>query len=91
VPRPRLVGGLVAGAVVLALNGCSSDPQEEYCSALADQQETLQQLSAGADDPGRGDLARFIDVFEALRDAAPDDMVDEWDTYVTAWQRSSPP
>ena len=84
--RSRFEGALLAGAVVLALSGCSSDPQQEYCSTLADQQQTLQQLSAGADDPGRGDLARFIDVFETLRDAAPDDMVDEWDTYVTAWQ-----
>jgi hypothetical protein len=77
---------VLAGVVVLTSSGCSGDPQEEYCSALADQQQTLQRLSADAGDPGRGDLARFIDVFVTLRDAAPDDMVDEWDTYVTAWQ-----
>ncbi|MGN6576836.1 MAG: hypothetical protein ACTHKG_14240 [Nocardioides sp.] len=84
--RSRLLGGVLTGLVVLASGGCSSDPQEQYCATLSDQQQTLRQLSAGADDPGRGDLARFIDVFETLRDAAPDDVVDEWDTYVTAWQ-----
>jgi hypothetical protein len=86
VHRSRLAAALLAGACVLALGGCSSSPQEEYCSTLADQQQTLQKLSAGADRPGRGDLARFIGVFETLRDAAPDDVVDEWDTYLTAWQ-----
>ncbi len=84
--RTRLVGGLLAGTVVLALGGCSGSRQEAYCATLADQKDTLQRLSAGAGDPGTGDLARFIDVFETLRGAAPDDVVDEWDTYLTAWQ-----
>jgi len=71
--------------LVLTLAGCA-DQQEKYCSALEDEQKTLEGLSAGAGDPGSGDLSRTIDVFERLRAEAPDDMVDEWDTYVTALQ-----
>jgi hypothetical protein len=71
--------------LALPLTGCASE-QEKYCSALADEQKNLERLSAGSDDPGSGDLARTIDVFERLRAEAPDDMVDEWDTYVTALQ-----
>jgi hypothetical protein len=77
--------GLVALLLVLPLAGCASE-QEKYCSALADEQKNLESLSAGADDPGSGDLSRTIDVFERLRAEAPDDVVDEWDTYVTALQ-----
>jgi hypothetical protein len=79
------VAGLVVLLLVLPLAGCESQ-QEKYCSALADEQKNLESLSAGAGDPGSGDLARTIDVFERLRAEAPDDMVDEWDTYVTALQ-----
>jgi hypothetical protein len=71
--------------LVLPVAGCASE-QEKYCSALTDEQKNLERLSAGSDDPGSGDLARTIDVFERLRAEAPDDMVDEWDTYVTALQ-----
>ncbi len=77
--------GLVVLLLVLPLAGCASE-KEEYCSALQDEQKNLERLSAGSDDPGSGDLARTIDVFERLRAEAPDDMVDEWDTYVTALQ-----
>lgn len=71
--------------LVLPVAGCASE-QEQYCSALAEEQKNLERLSAGSDDPGSGDLARTIEVFERLRAEAPDDMVDEWDTYVTALQ-----
>jgi hypothetical protein len=81
--RTRAAGLVVL--LVLPLAGCAGQ-QEEYCSALQDEQKNLERLSAGSDDPGSGDLARTIDVFERLRAEAPDDMVDEWDTYVTALQ-----
>lgn len=83
-PRARTA---LAVALLLAvpLVGCAN-PQQEYCSALADEQKNLESLSAGAGDPGTGDLARTIDVFERLRAKAPEDMVDEWDTYVMALQ-----
>jgi hypothetical protein len=86
VPRAR-AGALGAALLllVLPLSGCSSQ-QETYCSTLEDEQKTLESLSAGAGDPGTGDLSKTIDVFERLRADAPDDVLDEWDTYVTALQ-----
>lgn len=75
----------VALALLVATGGCS-DQQEKYCSALQDEKQTLSSLSARADDPRSGSLAETIDVFERLRDQAPEDVADEWDTYVTAWQ-----
>jgi hypothetical protein len=84
VPRARWpAAATVLLLLALPLAGCSSQ-QEKYCSALKDEQKNLESLSAGAGDPGSGDLSRTIDVFERLRAEAPDDMVDEWDTYVTA-------
>lgn len=76
---------MAALLLVLPVAGCASE-QETYCSALADEQKNLERISAGSDDPASGDLARTIDVFERLRAEAPDDMADEWDTYVLALQ-----
>jgi hypothetical protein len=83
VPRGRRTAAAAVLLLALPLTGCASE-QEKYCSALEDEQQTLAGLSADAGNPGRGDLARMIDVFERLQEKAPDDMVDEWDTYVTA-------
>ncbi len=75
------------GLLVLAptLVGCSS-PQESYCSALEDEQQTLADLAESSSDPGSGALAKTIDVFEGLRAEAPEDVQDEWDTFIAAWQ-----
>lgn len=73
----------VVGAGLVA--GCS-DPTEDYCAALTDEKATLQRLSTEADDPGSEALSQSIDVFERLRDTAPEDIRDEWTTYVFAWQ-----
>ncbi len=75
----------LAGLLLVPLVGCAGQ-QETYCEAVAEEKQTLEDLSAGADDPGKGTLTETIAVFERLQQEAPDDMVDEWDTYVTALQ-----
>lgn len=77
--------GLAALALVAPLTGCTSQ-QESYCGTLEDEKQTLADLSASSGDPEAGTLSKTIDVFERLRAEAPDDVVDEWDTYVTALQ-----
>ena len=80
----RLGAGL-AVLLLVPLVGCAGE-QETYCDAVAEEKQTLEDLSAGADDPEAGTLSETIAVFERLQQDAPDDMVDEWDTYVTALQ-----
>ena len=65
--------------------GCAGDT-ESYCAELEEQEQTLTDLASRADQPGTNVFTESLDVFEALRDAAPRDVVDEWDTLVFAWQ-----
>ena len=80
----RLRVGL-AGLLLVPLVGCAGE-QETYCDAVAEEKQTLEDLSARADDPETGTLAETIDAFERLQEDTPDDLGDEWDTYVTALQ-----
>jgi hypothetical protein len=80
----RLGAGLAA-LLLVPFAGCAGE-KETYCDAVAEEKQTLEDLSAGADDPEAGALSKTIDVFERLQENAPDDLVDEWDTYVTALQ-----
>jgi hypothetical protein len=77
-----------AGAALLLtaglLSGCSGDGQDAYCAALRDERPTLQDLSAGRLRDGM--LAEAITAFEELRDQAPADIADEWDTFLDAWR-----
>ena len=81
----RATTALLAVLLALPLSACS-DQQESYCDALAEEKQTLADLSARSEDNGKGVLSESIDVFERLRDEAPDDVADEWTTYVIAWQ-----
>jgi hypothetical protein len=75
-----------AGVLLLALlaTGCS-DQREAYCDTLRDEKQTLTDLSQGAAEPAPGAIDRTLEVFERLREEAPDDVQDEWDVYITAW------
>ncbi len=81
-PAAALAGVVLLGA---ALAGCAGDT-ESYCSALSEQKEELQRLSEEAGEPGEDLMGSSLGVFEELRDEAPDDIVDEWDTFVRAWR-----
>jgi hypothetical protein len=83
--RPVLLPLTVALVTSLVAAGCSG-ATDDYCAALTDEQATLERLSQRADDPASGALSDGVDVFEDLRDAAPEDLRDEWTTYVIAWQ-----
>ena len=74
-------------AVVLTtlLTGCASD-EERYCEALADEQKTLTDLAEQAAGADADVLTPTLASFEQLRDAAPDELSDEWDTVVFAYQ-----
>jgi hypothetical protein len=77
--------GPVGVALVLLLAGCQSQ-QEAYCSAVREERDTIVELTREADRGRDGVVEDSIAVFERLRDQAPDDLVDEWDTYLRAWR-----
>ncbi len=70
--------------VPLLAAGCASQ-QEQYCSALEEEQQTLAELGEGGFDES-GTVARTTDVFQRLAEEAPEDLRDEWDTLTGAWQ-----
>jgi hypothetical protein len=77
---------LLAGVLVLSgLTGCSSDT-DAYCDALGDEREALDALARSSDKPDADMFASGLDVFDGLRQEAPDDIRDEWDTFYFAWE-----
>ena len=84
--RPFRVTRTLAAVLLLPLlaAGCSSQ-QEQYCSALEEEKQTLQELGdAGFEEAGT--VARTTDVFERLAEEAPEDLRDEWDALTGAWR-----
>ena len=63
----------------LALTGCSGDPQDDYCEAVADHQEELTEVAASED---TGALFDALDTYEDLREQAPRDIADDWDAVI---------
>ena len=72
-----LVGVLVAAL----LGGCASDT-ERYCGELKAQQNALADLAVRSGEPGNDVLGATLDIWRKLRDKAPEDIQDEWDTLV---------
>ena len=68
----------------LALSGCSGDPQEDYCEAVADHQAELTEVAASED---AGALFDALDTYDELRDRAPRDIADDWDAVITPLRR----
>jgi hypothetical protein len=82
----RAVVRVVAGVLILSsLSGCASQT-EKYCSTLKDDNKTLQKLASGSKDQTGDQISQSLDVFKDLQGKAPQDVADEWDTFVTAWQ-----
>jgi hypothetical protein len=65
--------------VVLALTGCSGDPQEKYCETVTDHQEELTEIAASED---TGALFDALDAYDDLREQAPRDIADDWDAVI---------
>jgi hypothetical protein len=84
----RRTATLLAAVLVTAgLTSCSST--KSYCSTLKDDQKQLTKLSTESAKPGKAGtqaLGDTVDVLSDLRDGAPDDISDEWDTLVDALQ-----
>ena len=90
--RPGTAGPALAALGLLAtlVSGCSGG-QDEYCASLADAKEQLTHLAAEADGGSAAQaptdtLTPTLDVLRGLRSDAPDELKDEWDTVVFAYE-----
>ena len=82
----RRTATLFAAVLVTAgLTSCSGE--KSYCSSLKEDQKQLTRLSQESAKPGKAGtqaLGDTVGVLSDLRDEAPDDVSDEWDTLVEA-------
>lgn len=79
---PLLAVLVLAGS----LAGCGNGT-ESYCSSLKQDKARLTRLAAASAKPGTAGtdaLGDTVGVLSGLRDEAPDDIADEWDTLVEA-------
>ena len=87
--RLRRTALVVAGLLVTTgLTGCSHGTAS-YCSTLKHDQKKLESLATRAAKPGEQGvqaLGDTVGVLSELRDEAPDDISDEWNTLVGALQ-----
>ena len=74
---PAALAALAVGGSLLA--GCSSGPFETYCERVEEHQESLTEAVAGG---GPDALLSVLPQLRDLRDAAPGDVVDEWQQVV---------
>ena len=68
--------------VVGLLSGCRGDDVEGYCADLSEKRQAIAALSR--DGSGARLVTEGLEIFEPLRDRAPGDVRDEWDTLVFA-------
>jgi hypothetical protein len=77
--RRLAVTGLAV--VLLAAPQACGDPEKGYCGALKADQKTF---SAMQDDPSGLGLLKHRSMLRRLADKAPDDLSDEWQTFLGA-------
>lgn len=89
--RSRVGAGRgVAAVVVLAvgLGGCGGDEDASggYCEVLREERTTLGELAERAGEPGTDVLTPTLEAIGRLREAAPAELADEYDTVYYAWE-----
>lgn len=68
-------------AVATLTSSCTRDPFERYCKVVAEKQEPLTETLAPG---GPTALLAALPIFEDLREAAPDDIRDDWQVVITS-------
>ena len=76
------MAGLGLALVLGSLSGCGGDPQADYCARLQRDQQVFADL-ADATTPAPGHRTRY---FRDLAAQAPEDLTDEWQTFLNAVQ-----
>ena len=76
--RSRRFAAVTAVSLGLTLLVSCADETERYCAALEDQREALTELARAADEPGAEFYPRLLEIWQDLRDEAPEDLADEF-------------
>lgn len=79
--RPRTLATALAVATLLGSLTACGDPAEAYCSALQSDQKLFAEMQ---DDTTGLALLRHRAALHDLADKAPDDLTDEWQTFLGA-------
>ena len=76
----RRLAAVVAAVMLFSLTGCG-DPMEDYCSQLReDRKEFAEMLDSNSSSALVGNLP----MLRELSEKSPDDLSDEWQTFLTA-------
>ncbi|HET7734864.1 MAG TPA: hypothetical protein VFK52_02725 [Nocardioidaceae bacterium] len=84
--RPGIARLLAAALLVATLAACSGGAEEVYCDDLETATARLVELADRSGAEGEDYLEPALALLEQLREKAPADLRDEWDTFVFAWQ-----
>ena len=76
----RLAGALVV-ALLLPVTACGGDSQEDYCQALEERREKIAEM---VDSGSPAVLLDNLPMLRELGEQAPEDLRDEWQTYLAA-------
>ncbi|GAB3996721.1 hypothetical protein [Nocardioides marmoraquaticus] len=80
----RRLRAALAGVGLLVVAACGGEPSvDDYCARLTEDRARLSEI-VGSGDPA--ELLGNVALFDELRDEAPRDLRDEWDTLVAALQ-----
>lgn len=77
--RPLVAG--VALALLASVGGCGQDPIDAYCSDLSSHRK---QIADMLDSTSTDALFAHVDVLEDLAKKSPEDLQDEWQTFLDA-------
>ena len=76
----RLAAAVLILSLAAPLGGCA-DQEEKYCDALRQNRTRIDEIINAS---GGDALLEGLPVFRDLADQAPDDLTDEWQTFVNA-------
>lgn len=79
--RRGLLPGLLL--VVPLLAGCGGDEYEDYCAEVKEHQTELTEIATSGE---QGALLEALPIYRDLREKAPDDITDEWQQVIRAFE-----
>jgi hypothetical protein len=77
----RLVVAALTGALLLSVQSCGGSQEKDYCAALKADQPLFAEMQ---DDTSGLGLLKHRTTLHDLADKAPDDLADEWQTFLAA-------